>query len=362
MRRAWHVIVAGVVIANVAAACGSSSGGSAATTGTSGGAPRGSVSLFGYEDAFVPKAIGALRKRYPHLHITTTTYSTNDDALAKLRAGFQTDAINICVEDPSRLNRLGLLQPIDTSRVPVWNSLNPVFKKLNGVDIGGKVWMVPVDGGSGGIIYNPKRTQPVTTWRQLFTDPALKGKVALENSPESVIAVAGFALGYKNPYAMTDADLNRVRTFLLAHRDQIRTFFDGDADFLNLYESGEIVAGFGYHDYRATLSRAGYPVKYVTSDGALAWFCGWGITAHAHNLPAVYAVLNYYASAHVEKYYATTYTYFISNKKVVAALPTKLLNEIGINQPQRLQSLTAMQLPPSYPKWVQIYQELQAAP
>ena len=126
--------------------------------------------------------------------------------------------------------------------------------------------MVPVDGGTGGILYNPSRTKPVTTWKQLFERPDLKGKVALEDSAESTLAVAGFALGYKDPYKMTDAQLDKVRDYLQAHRSQIRTFYAGDADFLNLYKSHEIDAGFAYHDYRVTAARAGTPGKYSTAE------------------------------------------------------------------------------------------------
>jgi spermidine/putrescine transport system substrate-binding protein len=360
MRVRRRLIAVSVLLATVAATTGAAP----AHRGGAGGAtaaPSGQLRLFGYEDAFVAKALNPLKKLYPGLSLQTATFSSNDEAVAKIRGGFKTDIINICTDDTARLIRLGMIQPIDVSKVSAWGSLFPAFKRLPGVVQDGKVWMVPVDGGTGGILYNPSRTKPVTTWRQLFERPDLKGKIALEDSAESTLAVAGFALGYKDPYKMTDSQLDRVRSYLLAHRSQIRTFYSGDADFLNLYDTHEIDAGFAYHDYRVTAARAGTPGTYVTSNGGLAWFCGWGIAKSASNLTAAYAALNYYASPTPQKYYGTSYTYMVSNTKTVAELPPALVRQIGLDHPERLQHLIAFNLPPNYDKWLKIYTELKAS-
>ena len=201
----------------------------------------------------------------------------------------------------------------------------------------------------------------MTTWKQLFERPDLKGKVALEDSAESTLAVAGFALGYKDPYKMSDADLEQVRDYLLTHRSQIRTFYSGDADFLSLYKSHEIDAGFAYHDYRVTAARAGTPGMYSTANGGLAWFCGWGIAKDAKNLDAAYAALNYYASPTPQTYYGTSYTYMVSNTKTIAGLKPALVRQIGLDHPERLRKLIAFNLPPNYDKWLKIYTELKAS-
>jgi spermidine/putrescine-binding protein len=360
MRVSRRLIAVSVLLATAAATTGVATA-QRGSSGSTAAAPSGSLRMFGYEDAFVAQAFDPLKKLYPGLSIQTATFSSNDEAVAKMRGGFGTDLLNICTDDTARLVRLGMIQPIDVSKISAWGSLFPAFKRLPGVVQDGKVWMVPVDGGTGGILYNPARTKPVTTWRQLFERPDLKGKIALEDSAESTIAVAGFALGYKDPYKMTDADLERVKTYLLAHRSQIRTFYAGDADFLNLYNSHEIDAGFAYHDYRVTAARAGTPGKYTTANGGLAWFCGWGIAKGAKNLPAAYAALNYYASPVPQKYYGTTYTYMVSNMKTVAELPPALVHQIGLDHPERLQHLIAFDLPPNYDKWLQIYTELKAS-
>ena len=116
--------------------------------------------MFGYEDAFVPEILKPLQKLYPDLSVKTATFSSNDEAVAKIRGGFGTDLINICTDDTARLIRLGMIQPIDVSKVPQWPSLFPAIKKLPGVVQDGKVWMVPMDGGTGGILSTPRARRP----------------------------------------------------------------------------------------------------------------------------------------------------------------------------------------------------------
>ena len=76
--------------------------------------------------------------------------------MTKLQNGFQADVINVCTEETQRMVDLGLLQPIDTSRIEAWDTLFPSLKDQEGVMVDGEVYMVPNVGGTSGIIYNPE--------------------------------------------------------------------------------------------------------------------------------------------------------------------------------------------------------------
>jgi spermidine/putrescine-binding protein len=138
--------------------------------------------------------------------------------VAKLRAGFKADVLHVCVEETPRMVRLGLLQPIDTSRITGWDKVIPSVRALGGVVLDGKVYMVPTTGGTGGVLYNPQAVPGgVTSWKALFEDPALKGKITMEDTPATGIPIAALALGYKDPFHLTDADLQKVKDYLIAH-------------------------------------------------------------------------------------------------------------------------------------------------
>ena len=155
--------------------------------------------------------------------------------------------------------------------------------------------MIPNVGGTSGIIYNPEEVpQGVDSYRDLFEDPALAGKVTLEDSATTVIAITALALGHEDPFNLTEDDLTEIKDYLIEHKSAIRALFKGDADFLSLYRTGEIVAGFGYHDYRAAMTREDIPVEFVPGEGSLAWLCGMSLSANTQNEDAAYAAMNHY--------------------------------------------------------------------
>jgi spermidine/putrescine-binding protein len=346
-----------------------SSGGSttespgASAAPSSGAAPvTGTVSLFGYEDNFVPEVIDPFIAQYPDLEVKTAVFSNNDEAVTKLQSGFQADVINVCTEETGRMVALDLLQPIDTSRIEAWDTLFPALRDQPGVVQEGQVYMIPNVGGTSGIIYNPEEVpEGIDSYRDLFEDPALAGKVTLEDGASSTIAIAALALGHEDPFNLTSDDLAEIRDYLIAHKSQIRAMFKGDADFLNLYRTGEIVAGFGYHDYQAAMEREDIPVEFVPAEGSLAWICGVGLSSHAQNVDAAYAAMNYYVSPGPQTFYAESYTYLVSDQRTVDQLDPELVTQLGLDDPSRLDSAIALQLPDNYDEWLSVFRDFKAA-
>ena len=356
------LLMLGVVLL-AAAGCGGesaapSASASAAASAVPTGPLTGSVGVFAYEDALIPQILGSFQKANPDLTVRKAAFSTNDEAVAKLRAGFKADVLHVCVEETPRMVRLGLLQPIDTSRIAEWDKVITSVRELGGVVIDGKVYMVPTTGGTGGVLYNPEVIPGgVTSWKALFEDPALKGKITMEDTPATGIPIAALALGYEDPFHLTDADLQKVQGYLVAHKSQLRTFFSGDANFVNLYKTGEIVAGFAWHDYGVTLAREGLPAKYVIpKEGALAWICGFGISSESANLDNAYGLISYYNSPQPEAWYAKNYTYWVFNTDAPALLSPKLVKSIGLDKPEQLQQAIPLVIPDNYDDWLRVWQ------
>lgn len=259
--------------------------------------------------------------------------------------------------------KLGLLQPLDTSRVNDWESIVPALQTIDGVVIDGKVYMVPTTGGTAGIVYNPKEVPDgIRSWKELFEDPSLKGKITLEDSAATVIPIAALALGYEDPFHLTDADLAEVEDYLLSHKEQVRAFFSGDADFLNLYKTGEIAGGFAWHDYKVTAERNGVPAEYVVpEEGQLTWVCGYGIASDAQNPEAAYAALNWYNSPEPQQFYAENYTYWVFNQKTLDVVSQETIDAIGLDHPEQLQQAIPLVIPDNYDRWLRIFQKLKGA-
>ena len=360
MRRRLVVLV--FVMGLVAAACSSGGDDEPAEEASSGGPPSGTVTLFGYEDNFVPEVIDPFLEANPDLDVQTAVFGSNDEAVTKLQNGFQADVINVCTEETQRMVDLGLLQPIDTSRIEAWDTLFPSLKDQEGVVVDGEVYMIPNVGGTSGIIYNPDEVpQGVDSYRDLFEDPALAGKVTLEDSATTVIAITALALGHEDPFTLTEDDLTEIKDYLIEHKSAIRALFKGDADFLSLYRTGEIIAGFGYHDYRAAMTREGIPVEFVPGEGSLAWICGMSLSANAQNVDAAYAAMNHYISPQTQSFYAESYTYLVSDQRTLDVLKPALVEELGLDDPTQLDAAIALQMPDNYDQWLDVYREFKAA-
>jgi spermidine/putrescine-binding protein len=360
MRRRLIVMVC--VLGLVTAAC--SSGGDEEPTdgGSSAGPLSGTVTLFGYEDNFVPEVIDPFLEANPDLNVQTAVFGSNDEAVTKLQNGFQADVINVCTEETQRMVNLGLLQPIDTSRIEAWDTMFPSLKEQEGVMVDGEVYMIPNVGGTSGIIYNPDEVpQGVDSYRDLFEDPALAGEVTLEDSATTVIAITALALGHEDPFALTEDDLTEIKDYLIEHKSAIRALFKGDADFLSLYRTGEIIAGFGYHDYRAAMTREGIPVEFVPGEGSLAWICGMSLSANTQNEDAAYAAMNHYISPQTQSFYAESYTYLVSDQRTLDVLKPALVEELGLDDPTQLDAAIALQMPDNYDQWLDVYREFKAA-
>jgi spermidine/putrescine transport system substrate-binding protein len=355
------VMMAGLAL--LPAACGEDDSSSPEPGATQTAALTGKLTVFAYEDGLVPEAIGGFEEANPGLEIETAAFSTNDEAVAKMRAGFSPDVVNVCVEETPRMVGLDLLQPLDTSRITDWSSVVPAMQTLGGVVINGQVYMVPTTGGTAGIVYNPEEVpQGIPSWKALLEDPTLKGRITLEDSAATVIPIAALALGYTDPFHLTDEDLDRVEDYLLAHKSQVRTFFSGDANFLNLYKSGDIVAGFAWHDYKVTAEREGVPAEYVVpSEGQLTWVCGYGIASDTENLDTAYAALNWYNSPEPQAFYAESYTYWVFNQRTLEILPQEVIDSIGLDQPEQLQQAIPLVIPANYDRWLRVFQKFKGA-
>lgn len=347
------------LMAFVAFGCGS---GGTSKPSTSGGPPHGDLTLFAYEDGFIPPYIAGFKKQYPNVNLRSSAYDSGDAAIAKLRAGFRADVVNLCVEEDAEMAvRLGLVQPIDVSRITNWDRMFPVFYKLPGVTMpDGKHYMVPVDAGVTGILYDTTKVSTVpTSFKDLF-DPKYKGQVAMIDYPVTAIQVGALALGYTDPVHLTDEQLNNVKDlYLTAKRNgQFRTFFNNDSEIVALFHTGEVSIALGYPSNAIDGQKEGDPVKFVTaSEGQIVWTCGYGISTTCKNLDAAYALINYYLSPQAEAFEANRWNYYITNQDALKLLPPDQVKRVEVVK-DWANILPAAPPTQGYDKWIRVWEEV----
>ena len=157
MNKRIRVLALVATLAMLAAACssGGSDDGPSSDPGASPGEPSGTLRLFSYSDGFDPAYMKTFYEQYPDIDLETASFGSNDEAIAKLQAGFQADVINSCVDEATlEMVNKGLYAPLDVSRLENWDDIWPSMKALPGVQVDGKVYLVPADAGTAGILYN----------------------------------------------------------------------------------------------------------------------------------------------------------------------------------------------------------------
>jgi spermidine/putrescine-binding protein len=322
----------------------------------------GAMTLLTFEGSLLPEAIKPFSDANPDLKLQATTFGTQDEAIAKLRSGFKADVVYACLTDTQRLVKDALVQPIDTSKITAWATLFPYFKDSSQIRVGDKVYMVPAFGGTTGLIYDPNQLPDgVTSFLQLMEDPALEGKVAIEDNAKYGIAMGALALGFDDPYDLTDADLAQIKSWYLDHASQIRAFYSSESDFFDLYKAGDVVAAFGYKGYDVGLAKQGASVAFApASEGALTWTCGYSIGANAQNLDGAYALLDWFLTPQAQAVYATKLNQMATNRATLDSLPQSVTEEIGLADPAQLDSSIPTEVPDNYDRWQEVWQQITA--
>lgn len=335
------------------AACGGGGGGGEQT------ASSGELRTFTYEDTVSEEILAPYKADHPDVDVRTATFESLDEAAAKLKSGFTTDVIEVCLDEATPLLENDLLADIDTSKLSNWNDLATTFSDANGVTVDGKVIMVPVSSGPHGIIYSTKDfPNGVDSYQALF-DPANKGKVALDGGWLTALADTALASGIKDPIAMTDAQVGEMKDKILkALSDgQFRTISQSDSDQANLFKSGEIVLADGGRGTAEQINDEDGDVTWVApKEGTLSWVCGLGISADAANPDAAYDFINTYIGTKTQAVVGDL-GYVITNPK---ALPDVSEEFRETADPSKVQGTIPQVEPKNAKVWRDAWQEIEA--
>ncbi|MEP6759592.1 MAG: extracellular solute-binding protein [Actinomycetota bacterium] len=365
MRGAALLIAVGLV----AAACGGKT--SAATTTRAPGASidpasiTGTIRLLSYSDGFDPGYLAAFEQTYPNITIESSSMGSNEEAIAKIQAGFDADVVNSCVDEATlEMVQKGIYAPLDQSRLTNWNDLFPSMQTLPGVQVDGQVYMVPVDAGTSGIVYDADVvTTPPTSWADLF-DPQWSGRAGMEDIAVTAFMIGALTNGITDPINMDQTQIDQVKQYLIDHKSQFRTFWKGDAEVKALFKSGEIVISSGYPDTAKALQKEGVNAQFATAkEGQFLWACGYGITPNIDpaNLDAAYALLNYYSSPQAELYEAQTWNYQVANQKVLDIASPELIQQASLDAPFHMENAIPASPPANRDAWVAAWTEVKAS-
>lgn len=267
----------------------------------------------------------------------SATFASEEEGLLKVRAGFEATLAHPSTYTVGRWVEAGVVQPIDTGRLTNYPDLWPSLTGLKGVVADGKTWMIPFDWGNSSIIYRTDKVEDGQTWKLLFDD-RYAGRLSMYSDPEPCVVVAALALGYDNPFTLTDAQLAEVKTLLAKQKTLMRFYWDSQTSMEQAMASGEVVAAYGWNSSYATLKAAGIPVAYARPrEGILTWVSGLSLLNPAYgSIDLAYDFIDAMLEPDVGKYLIEAWGYGHSNRKAFEIADPAAIAAIGLDHPEQL--------------------------
>ncbi|MDE3239047.1 MAG: extracellular solute-binding protein [Paracoccaceae bacterium] len=262
-----------------------------------------------------------------------------------------------------KVYRSGNLQPIDISKIKLWDKITPLMKdgkSFDGSDLsrqGTLPFNVLYTEGPDSKLFAKGKTgyatvlptifnadtlgirpdligHPISSWSELF-DPAFKGKTALVNIPSIGIMDAAMALEargeikYANKGNMTREEIDKTINALISLKKsgQFRAFWSTFDQSVNLMAAGEVVIQSMWSPAVTAIKSRGIPCVYQgLKEGYRGWGAGLGLMRHLTGLKleAAYEYLNWYLTGWQGA--------FIARQGYYSALPETALANLTPNE------------------------------
>lgn len=222
--------------------------------------------------------------------VNHSEYSSNEELYAKLNAG----GGNYDIIQPTDyiiplMIRQGLVQELDSAKLPVLADINPGYLDLS-FDPGNK-YSVPYQAGTDGIVVN---TGTVETLPQSYADlwnPDYAGDLIMIDDSRAIIGAVLLSLGYDiNTTSETELAEAAVKLKELVANV---TIFDSDSPKTALV-AGDADLGIVWTAEALLAQQENPAIEYVyPAEGVIRWMDNYLIPTDAPNADAAYAWINY---------------------------------------------------------------------
>ncbi len=271
---------------------------------------------------------------YPNFAI----FGDEEEAFAKIMAGAKYDVIHPCTYKVELWRDAGILQPIDVSRLSHYPDIIPSLKNIPGMNVGDEVWFVSADWGNTSVLYRPdlvdEKYQEEETWGILW-DERYKGRLSMADSLIDGVMVAAIYGGAKDPFNMTDAEVEVTKELMRKQLPLLRYYWTSPTDIENAMAAGELVATSAWNDAYTELKNAGHNVKYMNpKEGAMTWVCGFCLLADADpaKIDKSYDVIDAFLSPESGAFSIIEEGYGCANLKAYELVDEAVLAERGLSR------------------------------
>ena len=234
--------------------------------------------------------------------------NTSDEMVQLMRTA-QYDGVSASGDATLRLIYGGDVAPVNTALVPGYATIAPFLKDRAWNSVGGQMYGIPHGWGANLLMYNTDVVQGAPdSWGAVFPGaPEYRGKVTAYDSPIYIADAALYLsktkpeLGIKNPYALTEEQLNAAVDLLKAQHANIGEYWSDYTKAVQAFESGTSVIGTSWQVI-ANMISSDNKVKIATvlpKEGSTGWSDTWMVAANAAHPNCMYRWMDYITSPKV---------------------------------------------------------------
>lgn len=260
--------------------------------------------------------------------VQVNVFGSNEEMLAKLQAGGTGWDVFVPTNYTiSTYAGLGLIEPLDLSRLPNFTpeAHDPRFTGAGTVD--GTVYAVPKDWGTTGYIVNTSKVDDdMTTWKQFFdlTMAKYSGRTMVHDYQLTTIGNAlkyyGYSFNSVAPNELADAEklLLEVKPHLFAI----------SSDYQPAMRSGDAWLSVCWTGDASQLHRDLPEMAYVLGrEGGEIWTDFYAIPKEAPHRDAAYTLINFLLDPYVNSREVQAHGYPSTDSHTNALLPDSILND-----------------------------------
>jgi putative spermidine/putrescine transport system substrate-binding protein/spermidine/putrescine transport system substrate-binding protein len=314
----------------------------------------------GYADPSFTKPF----ERQTGCQVSATYVGSNDEIVAKVMSrGADYDLISPSNDTTMRLIDAGVVEPVDTAKVPVMKEFFPIFQSPPWLTKSGRLYGVPFGWGIVRTIVRADAVSATPGSLEFLWDPRFKGRISVWDDVQEIYMTAHL-LGFSNVYTLSDQQLAQVKTKLLALKPNIRKFWGTTGEMGTLMATGEVVGGNAWEPTIAALRKTGMKIVEVDpKEGRNGWSDSWMILKGAGDNPCIYSWLNWTSSAKAQALGYAVVGYGFSNAGMVGELSgdsKALFTELKLDDPNILKGIDWWQSVPRRGRYLEVWNQVKA--
>ncbi len=321
MKRKWlALLMTGAMVCSMLTGCG----------GSEETAKNGEINVFVWTEYVSDAAISAFEEE-TGIKVNLSTYSSNEDLLAKLKSEAEGtyDIIQPSDYAVEYLIAQDKLEPLDKDKLTNLSNIDDAY--LDESYDPGNVYSVPYEGGVAGIAVNTAKVdKEITSYADLF-DESLKDQIVVLDDYRAVIGMTERSMGLS--MNETDPDtLAQVEEKLLTLKDNIK-LYDSDSPKSALI-SGDCTVGMVWSAEIALAMDENPDIEIVyPTEGAYVFLDNWAIPKGTKNYDAAMEFINYMLSAEAAKMNIEDFPYLCPNKAALELMGEDYVNNEAKNVP-----------------------------